>query len=104
MYNYYIKVGISFGMFFFDVNDLDVFLIYIYSIGCFEFDIEKNIGEFILVVDYDFDKFINLFNVMCVVMVLDGDFIGIVNVVIIINDVNDNVLFFGFLLYIFYVF
>lgn len=104
MYNYYIKVGISFGMFFFDVNDLDVFLIYIYSIGCLEFDIEKNIGEFILVVEYDFDKFINLFNVMCVVMVLDGDFIGIVIVVIIINDVNDNVLFFGFLLYIFYVF
>lgn len=40
---------------------------------------------------------------MCVVMVFDGDFIDIVLLVIIINDVNDYIFIMGSFFYIFYV-
>lgn len=103
MYNYYIKAGTSFGTPSFDVNDPDALSTHTYSIGCPEFDIEKNTGELILAVDYDLDKSSNPSNVTCVVTVSDGDLIGTATVAITINDVNDNAPFFGLPLYTFYV-
>lgn len=103
MYNYYIKAGTSFGTPSFDVNDPDALSTHTYSIGCPEFDIEKNTGEFILAVEYDLDKSTNPSNVTCVVTVSDGDLIGTATVAITINDVNDNAPFFGLPSYTFYV-
>lgn len=71
MYNYYIKAGASFGTPSFDVNDPDALSTHTYSIGCPEFDIEKNTGELILAVEYDLDKSTNPSNVTCVVTVSD---------------------------------
>ncbi|XP_052675892.1 protocadherin-16-like isoform X1 [Crassostrea angulata] len=97
------SAGTSFGTPSFDVNDPDALSTHTYSIGCPEFDIEKNTGELILAVDYDLDKSTNPSNVTCVVTVSDGDLIGTATVAITINDVNDNAPFFGLPSYTFYV-
>lgn len=78
------------------MNDPDALSTHTYSIGCPEFDIEKNTGELILAVDYDLDKSSNPSNVTCVVTVSDGDLIGTATVAITINDVNDNAPFLVF--------
>lgn len=98
-----IKAGASFGTPSFDVNDPDALSTHTYSIGCPEFDIEKNTGELMLAVEYDLDKSTNPSNVTCVVTVSDGDLIGTATVAITINDVNDNAPFFGLPSYTFYV-
>lgn len=95
--------GASFGTPSFVVSDPDAISTHTYSIGCPEFDIERNTGELFLAIDYDIDKSTNPSSVTCVVTVSDGDLSGTASVAITINDVNDNAPVFSLPSYTFYV-
>lgn len=101
------KVGIKLFVFGLIVNDFDVgdIKFYIldcngYNIGFFEMDLLNGDVYF----GWDFDCDVGYLEIiLCNVMVWDkGGLIDVSSLIIIIDDVNDNILIFEFLVFIFY--